>query len=55
MTKEEAWRIIAECDGWNTSQQSITGNVDEDAALDAKRRALANAWSTVGECDQVRP
>ena len=48
MTKDEAWRIIEACRGWNTAQQSINAAKGEQELLDAKRAALAEAWRTVG-------
>lgn len=52
MTKDEAWQIIRECRGWNTSQVSISlafrgVRTVEDDALDAKRAALVKAWEVV--------
>ena len=48
----EAWRIIEECRGWNTSQKSTTHIFEgcrssEDDILDAKRAALAEAWRVI--------
>lgn len=56
MTKEEAWKIIEECRGWNAGQKSISlafggGRTSHDDVLDAKRAALAEAWRVVGESD----
>lgn len=54
MTKDEAWKIIESCKGWNTGQKSISMcfhgiRAPEDDVLDAKRDALAEAWRVVGE------
>jgi hypothetical protein len=54
MNKDEAWRIIEECRGWNTSQRSIDyafarKRTPEDDIHDARRLSLAEAWKTVGE------
>jgi len=54
MTKDEAWRIITECRGWNCDQKSIGHafggtRTSADDAFDAKRAALAEAWKTVGK------
>ena len=56
MTKEEAWKIIEECRGWNVGQKSASlcfsgVRTEEDDALDAKRSALAQAWTVVGELE----
>lgn len=56
MTREEAWKIIEECRGWNTSQKSSSWvcrgeRSAEDDVLDAKRASLAKAWKVVGEDD----
>lgn len=53
MTKEEAWKIIEECRGWNTGQR--TGYEPEDAIYDARRLALEKAWETVGEAKIEEP
>lgn len=54
MTKEEAWRIIEECRGWNAGQRSCSYTFNgertvEDDMLDAKRTALTEAWKRVKE------
>jgi len=54
MTKEEAWAIIKQCQGWNTCQKSegelFRGKRDKESELlDNKRIALAKAWKIVGE------
>lgn len=59
MTKEEAWRIIEECRKWNEGQTSASlafrgVRTDEDDALDAKRKALAQAWRVVGEDEKEK-
>ena len=52
MTKEEAWKIIEECRGWNAGQKSVSlafggERTSFDDLLDAKRGALAEAWRVV--------
>lgn len=54
MNKEEAWKIIESCKGWNSGQKSTSlafngVRNDEDDVLDARREALAKAWKVVGE------
>lgn len=54
MTKDEAWKIIEECKGWNADQQSISlalggARTILDDALDAKREALKKAWEVLQE------
>lgn len=56
MTRDEAWRIIDACRGWNEAQKSnsliFNGVRDShDDVLDARRAALAEAWRTVGKPD----
>lgn len=52
MTKEEAFKIIESCRGWNSGQMSISlafggPRTSEDDVLDAKREALTRAWKVV--------
>ncbi len=59
MTKEEAWKIIVQCQNWNTGQMSHDlasgGNrTKQDDVFDARREAIAEAWRTVGETKKVR-
>ena len=54
MTKDEAWKIIEACKGWNSGQKSTSLAFNgvrsaEDDVLDARRAALAEAWRVVGE------
>jgi hypothetical protein len=54
MTKEEAFDIINSLKNWNTEQKSIslsfTGvRTPADDIYDAKRKALKEAWETLGE------
>lgn len=54
MIKDEAWKIIEACKGWNTGQKSTSlafngVRTTEDDALDARRAALKKAWEVVGE------
>jgi len=49
MTKEEAWKIIESCKGWNTCAGGFTP--DEQEVFDSRRVALARAWKVVGEIE----
>jgi len=53
MTKDEAWKVIDACKGWNVSQESFSANADtrklETEIFNARRKALAKAWEVVGD------
>jgi hypothetical protein len=53
MNKDEAWKIIESCKGWNVGQQSIlfspAARDAENKVYDARREALTAAWKVVGE------
>lgn len=57
MTKDEAWKIIAECRHWNEGQRSVSAafggpRTAEDDVLDARRAALTRAWKVVNADDK---
>lgn len=49
MTKEEAWRIIAENRGYNIQHWPCNARPEEQAVIIARKQAWAKAWAVVGE------
>ncbi len=49
MTKDEAWRIIEACKGFNLQYWPSKLRPEEAAVLIARKEAWAKAWRVVGE------